>query len=74
MARMISIASVQLPAFAKGPTDADKKENNFQSAEYWLHQAGQRHDPQQRHQHRGICVLRLHQPERDHGGGAQLLL
>jgi predicted amidohydrolase len=41
MARVISIASVQLPAFAKGPTDADKKESNFQSAEYWLDQAGQ---------------------------------
>jgi len=41
MARLISIASVQLPAFPKGPADADKKESNFQSAEYWLDQAGQ---------------------------------
>jgi predicted amidohydrolase len=41
MPREISIASVQLPAFPKGNTDADKKQSNFQAAEYWLDQAGQ---------------------------------
>ena len=40
MTREISIASVQLPAFPKGNTDADKKESNFQAAEFWLDQAG----------------------------------
>ncbi len=41
MTREIVIASVQLPAFPKGETDAGKKEYNFQMAEYWLDQAGQ---------------------------------
>jgi predicted amidohydrolase len=41
MAREISIAAVQLPAFPKGNTDAQKKESNFQAAEYWLDHAGQ---------------------------------
>jgi predicted amidohydrolase len=41
MTREIVIASVQLPAFPKGTTDAEKKESNFQSAEFWLDRAGQ---------------------------------
>jgi predicted amidohydrolase len=41
MTREILIASVQLPAFPKGSSDAEKKESNFQAAEYWLDRAGQ---------------------------------
>ncbi len=42
MTREITIAAVQLPAFPQGSSDAEKKEYNFQMAEYWLDQAGQR--------------------------------
>ena len=41
MTRPITIASVQLPAFPKGASDAEMKESNFQAAEHWLEQAGQ---------------------------------
>jgi predicted amidohydrolase len=41
MTREILIASVQLPSFPKGSTDAEKKESNFQAAETWLDKAGQ---------------------------------
>jgi len=41
MAREITIASVQLPAFPQGNTDAEKKESNFLAAEYWVDRAGQ---------------------------------
>ncbi|GAB4451799.1 MAG: apolipoprotein acyltransferase [Anaerolineae bacterium] len=42
MTREVTIASVQLPAFPTGETDAEKRASNFHAAEHWLDQAGAR--------------------------------
>ncbi|WP_162909748.1 carbon-nitrogen hydrolase family protein [Aggregatilinea lenta] len=42
MAREVTVATVQLPAFRRGRDNAEKQEENFRAAEHWLSVAGQR--------------------------------
>lgn len=41
MTRKVTIAAVQLPAFQSGESNVEKREQNLQSAEHWLHRAGE---------------------------------
>lgn len=41
MTREITIATVQLPDFRSGETNAEKQERNYQTAEQWLDKAGE---------------------------------
>ena len=41
MTREVTIAAVQLPAFQSGQSNGEKREQNLQAAEHWLHRAGE---------------------------------